>query len=165
MSRLFRVPESEEPGHNWLLSRGCCLRASCRAGFEHGLRASRAHAEPTLACTMVLRTLHVAEKPSVAKSIAKALSNSPNPQAIQGHSQYNRIYPVTSEVGERGKPPRPSDLRVTSVTGHLMELEFTSSHRTWGSCKPVDLFDAPVEKTVPEDKKNLERQLKARMMM
>ena len=41
---------------------------------------------------MVRRVLHVAEKPSVAKEIAKVLSKSQNPGGRAGLSQYNRIY-------------------------------------------------------------------------
>ena len=48
---------------------------------------------------------------------------------------------------------------VTSVTGHLMELDFGDGHRKWGSCDPVELFDAPVFMGVPDEKKDLEAQL------
>jgi len=39
---------------------------------------------------------------------------------------------------------------VTSVLGHLMELEFDQAHKQWGSCKPEELFSAPVIKDVRE---------------
>ncbi|KAJ0809847.1 putative DNA topoisomerase [Helianthus annuus] len=38
----------------------------------------------------------------------------------------------------------------TSVTGHLMEMEFEGRYRKWHSCDPVDLFKAPIRKHVPE---------------
>lgn len=38
----------------------------------------------------------------------------------------------------------------TSVLGHLMELDFNSGYRPWRSCRPIDLFNAPVEKHVPQ---------------
>jgi DNA topoisomerase III len=37
----------------------------------------------------------------------------------------------------------------TSVAGHLTELDFPASHKGWRSCSPLDLFAAPVHKTVP----------------
>ena len=40
-----------------------------------------------------------------------------------------------------------------------MGLEFDDEHRRWSSCNPVDLFQAPVIKSVPPDKRNLEKQL------
>jgi len=45
------------------------------------------------------------------------------------------------------------------VQGHLMEMDFKGSNRKWGSCAPVDLFDAEVEKFVPEKFKANEQQL------
>lgn len=41
-------------------------------------------------------------------------------------------------------------MAMTSVTGHLMELEFHESFRKWGSCDPSQLYDAPVEKHIPQ---------------
>lgn len=38
---------------------------------------------------------------------------------------------------------------MTSVAGHLMELDFPASHKGWRSCSPVELFVAPVHKSVP----------------
>ena len=43
----------------------------------------------------------------------------------------------------------PCDMVFTSVAGHLMELDFTESHKKWHSCSPLDLYGAPVTKTVP----------------
>jgi DNA topoisomerase-3 len=41
----------------------------------------------------------------------------------------------------------------TSVTGHLMELEFSQpTHRRWRGCAPGELFSAPVAKRVASDK-------------
>jgi DNA topoisomerase-3 len=38
----------------------------------------------------------------------------------------------------------------TSVAGHLMELDFTAQHKRWRSCNPVELYQAPVVKAVPD---------------
>ena len=50
---------------------------------------------------------------------------------------------------------------VTSVTGHLMELDFKPPFNKWHSCAPVELFSAPVERRVPADKEPLKAQLEA----
>lgn len=39
---------------------------------------------------------------------------------------------------------------MTSVTGHLMELDFDDQYRKWHSCQPVQLYDLPVHKKVPQ---------------
>ncbi|GMF10670.1 unnamed protein product [Phytophthora lilii] len=50
---------------------------------------------------------------------------------------------------------------VTSVTGHIMELDFDASVRGWHSCDPVELFTAPVVKRVRADdtQKKIEKTL------
>jgi DNA topoisomerase-3 len=52
-------------------------------------------------------------------------------------------------------------MHITSVLGHLMGLDFVEPYRKWNACRPVDLFDAPVEKRVSSDPtmKNIERTL------
>eukprot|EP00061_Rhincodon_typus_P011979 g37384.t1 len=53
---------------------------------------------------------------------------------------------------------------MTSVSGHLLELEFKSPFQKWRSCNPVTLFDAEVEKYCPENyvdiKRTLEREVR-----
>ena len=48
---------------------------------------------------------------------------------------------------------------MTSVSGHMMELEFGIEVKSWTSINPVELFDKPVFKSVKEESKNLERTL------
>lgn len=54
---------------------------------------------------------------------------------------------------------------MTSVSGHLLALEFASSYRGWKTCNPVQLFDAPVVKFCPENfvkiKSTLEREIRS----
>ncbi|KAK9110282.1 hypothetical protein Sjap_018342 [Stephania japonica] len=50
-------------------------------------------------------------------------------------------------------------MAVTSVTGHLMEMEFDERYRKWHSCDPADLYHAPVKKFVPQDKIDIKRTL------
>jgi DNA topoisomerase-3 len=48
---------------------------------------------------------------------------------------------------------------VTSVTGHIMEMEYPSEYSSWQSCDPIVLFDAPVNKFVTKEKTDLKIQL------
>lgn len=44
----------------------------------------------------------------------------------------------------------PCDMVFTSVAGHLMQMDFTQQHKRWHSCSPLELYTAPVVKTVPD---------------
>ncbi len=98
--------------------------------------------------------LMVAEKPSVARSLKDILGGN---QAItcEGRSSFNKIHKYTGDVAGR-----TMNVMITSVLGHLMEIDFTPAHRSWGSCAPGDLFEAPICKSVRSDQSDLERQLK-----
>eukprot|EP01036_Dinobryon_divergens_P041151 gene41151-54512_t len=37
-------------------------------------------------------------------------------------------------------------MRVTSVLGHMMDVEFEQQFKQWNGCNPKDLFTAPVSK-------------------
>lgn len=50
-------------------------------------------------------------------------------------------------------------MNMTSVSGHMMELEFGNEVKSWTGISPVELFDKPVFKSVKEESKNLERTL------
>ncbi|KAL2941854.1 DNA topoisomerase 3-alpha [Bienertia sinuspersici] len=100
-----------------------------------------------------IRALNVAEKPSVAKAVAGILSRN-NLRVRDGRSRYNRIFEFEYTI--RGQPIQ---MLFTSVTGHLMELEFDERYRKWYSCDPVELYQAPVRKTVPQDKLDIKRTL------
>lgn len=45
---------------------------------------------------------------------------------------------------------RQCQMVVTSVTGHLMELEVEPRYKPWDSCSPIDLFTVPVIKYIKE---------------
>lgn len=49
---------------------------------------------------------------------------------------------------------------VTSVSGHLMSHDFPDTHRSWHSCDPFTLFDAPVISQVSNDARTIETNLK-----
>jgi DNA topoisomerase-3 len=91
-----------------------------------------------------IRVLNVAEKPSVAKAVAEILSRG-GMQSRAGRSRYNRVFEFNYAIGAQA-----CHMLVTSVTGHLMELDFDDRYRKWYSCDPVDLFHAPVRKAVPQ---------------
>ncbi|ONL93984.1 DNA topoisomerase 3-alpha [Zea mays] len=100
-----------------------------------------------------IRVLNVAEKPSVAKAVAEILSRR-SAQSRAGRSQYNRIFEFNYAINGRA-----CHMLVTSVTGHLMELEFDDRFRRWHSCDPAELFHAPVRKSVPQDKQAIKQTL------
>ncbi|CAI5727617.1 unnamed protein product [Hyaloperonospora brassicae] len=92
-----------------------------------------------------MKVLNVAEKPSVAKEIAAILSSGRS-QRRAGFSKYNALFDFPYQI--RG---RQVQMVVTSVTGHMMELDFDASVRSWYSCDPVELFTAPVTKRIRND--------------
>jgi DNA topoisomerase-3 len=101
-----------------------------------------------------IRALNVAEKPSVARAVAEILSRGAGLRSRHGHSVYNKIFEFEYSVG-----PQACAMSVTSVSGHLMELDFEERFRKWSSCDPADLYNAPVRKFVPADKLPLKRTL------
>ncbi|KAJ3673895.1 hypothetical protein LUZ60_005887 [Juncus effusus] len=105
---------------------------------------------------MSIRVLNVAEKPSVAKSVAEILSRGGGGgmRTRDGRSRYNRVFEFEYTIrGQRCL------MLVTSVTGHLMELEFDERYKKWHSCDPAVLYQAPVHKHVPQDKSDIKRTL------
>ena len=108
--------------------------------------------------------VHVAEKPSVAKTLGEILSQGCRVESRAGLSIYNRIYCFSGSDLGGALGGRGAQHRVTSVTGHLKELDFVAPYTKWGSCTPGALFTAPVALTVPASKEPLERQLKMEAM-
>ncbi|GAQ86760.1 DNA topoisomerase III [Klebsormidium nitens] len=97
----------------------------------------------------VIRALNVAEKPSVAKAVSQILSRGQY-RTREGLSVYNKVFEFNYTVGNQ-----QVDMLMTSVSGHLMELDFEDQYRKWHSCQPVQLYDLPVHKKVPQDKYGL----------
>ncbi|CAG9786074.1 unnamed protein product [Diatraea saccharalis] len=106
----------------------------------------------------IMKYLNVAEKNDAAKNIALHLSRGTS-RRREGLSQYNKIYEFEAEV--RGIK---CQMVMTSVSGHLLALEFVGAYKNWNSCNPLTLFDAPVFKYCPDNyekiKKTLEREVK-----
>ncbi|GBP35686.1 DNA topoisomerase 3-alpha [Eumeta japonica] len=92
-----------------------------------------------------MKYLNVAEKNDAAKNIAFHLSRGSS-RRREGLSQYNKIYDFEVEVlGQK------SQMIMTSVSGHLLALEFAGPFKNWQSCDPLTLFEAPVFKYCPEN--------------
>ncbi|KAK8951975.1 hypothetical protein KSP39_PZI003183 [Platanthera zijinensis] len=103
-----------------------------------------------------IRVLNVAEKPSVAKSVAEILSRGGGGglHSREGRSRYNRVFEFEYSISGQ-----PCHMLMTSVTGHLMEVDFDDRFRKWNSCDPADLYHAPIRKYVPQDKLDLKKTL------
>ncbi|KAE8578852.1 hypothetical protein XENTR_v10023799 [Xenopus tropicalis] len=101
----------------------------------------------------VNKVLCVAEKNDAAKGIADLMSNS-RMRRREGFSKFNKIYEY--EYHLFGK-----DVTVvmTSVSGHLLALDFQDHMKKWHSCNPVSLFEAEVQKYCPDDFVNIKRTL------
>lgn len=104
-----------------------------------------------------MKYLNVAEKNDAAKSIAALLSNG-TARRTEGLSPYNKLY--SFQLNLKGQP---TDMVMTSVSGHLFQQDFIDAYKQWQSCDPISLFDAPVVKFCPENyvkiKKTLEREV------
>lgn len=105
-----------------------------------------------------MKVLNVAEKNDAAKNIAGLLSRGTS-QRREGFSKFNKIYSFHCEVPQLGGS---CDMIMTSVSGHLMDFDFHQSLRSWASCPPQTLFDAPIQENVSSNfepiKRTLERE-------
>ncbi|KAL5473608.1 hypothetical protein EMCRGX_G028112 [Ephydatia muelleri] len=105
------------------------------------------------------KVLNVAEKNDVAKEVSSIMAGG-RFNRREGFSKFNKIYEFDdfNILGEN------CTMVVTSVSGHLMELDFDAAYRSWNNCSPVTLFTAGVRKTCPENfqpiKRTLEKEVK-----
>uniref|UniRef100_A0A5K4F1G8 DNA topoisomerase n=1 Tax=Schistosoma mansoni TaxID=6183 RepID=A0A5K4F1G8_SCHMA len=82
----------------------------------------------------------VAEKPSLAESIAKSLSNKRN-SSRRGFNGACSIHEWTGQfMSEQVR------FKMTSVCGHVMNVDFLSRYNSWDKVDPAELFVAPIEK-------------------
>lgn len=104
----------------------------------------------------MIQVLSVAEKPSVAKELANIIGRGGG-SSRNGMSRFNRLYDVGEcEIG--GGVGR-CDMTITSVLGHVMDIEFTDANKSWqGSAQKLEeLFDAPIRKSVKAESNDLVR--------
>ncbi|GAU31076.1 hypothetical protein TSUD_322130 [Trifolium subterraneum] len=96
------------------------------------------------------KVLMVAEKPSIALSIATVLSHG---------KMYTRK--GSTEVHEfEGKFLRgPARFKVTSVIGHVFSVDFPGKYQDWAATDPLDLFQAQVIKNESNPKAHICRHL------
>ena len=50
-------------------------------------------------------------------------------------------------------------MRMTSVAGHLMEMDFQAPYNKWRACPNEQLYTAPIVSYVPDNKKDVQRNL------
>jgi len=101
-----------------------------------------------------MRVLCVAEKNDAARGIAGILSNG-NSQRHEGRSKYNKIYRFSQTFrGQR------ADFSVTSVSGHLMQIDFVPPHNKWELMTISTLFEAPIHRFVPPNFLPIDQTLK-----
>lgn len=111
----------------------------------------------TSSIVIMKNVLSVAEKPSVARELAAIISRQQADSIKrQGVSPYNPVF----EVNQCSFQNAQAKMVITSVTGHMMELEFESAYKGWNSCQPAELFTAPLSKTVKKESENIEKTLK-----
>ncbi|KAI1500688.1 DNA topoisomerase [Biscogniauxia marginata] len=105
-----------------------------------------------------MKVLCVAEKPSIAKAVAGHLSGG----QVQVHTtpeKYIKNYVFDYDFGH---PWGRCQVTMTSVLGHITAAVFPPQYKKWDYPPPDQLFDAPVNIVVAEDKtkvaENIEKQ-------
>ncbi|KAL8656570.1 MAG: hypothetical protein Q9226_002633 [Calogaya cf. arnoldii] len=111
---------------------------------------------------MAPKILCVAEKPSIAKSVANHLSGGHVHARNVPGNQYVKNYDFDFAFG----PPWGNcSVTMTSVLGHLTATDFPPEYKRWQISTCRELFDAPVITRVVEDKepiaRNITRQAKS----
>ena len=53
-----------------------------------------------------------------------------------------------------------ASMTVTSVSGHMMGIDFDEAYRGWHSCKEVDLFQAPLKRKAIDASRDIEKTLR-----
>uniref|UniRef100_A0A0L8FQI7 DNA topoisomerase n=1 Tax=Octopus bimaculoides TaxID=37653 RepID=A0A0L8FQI7_OCTBM len=105
------------------------------------------------AVSTMTRILNVAEKNDAAKSLAEVLSRG-NFRRRDGRSVYNKIYEFEYNLFNKN-----CIMSMTSVSGHLLGMEFIGLYKKWTMCNPVSLFEATIQKYCPPDFLNIKKTL------
>jgi DNA topoisomerase-3 len=100
-----------------------------------------------------IRALNVAEKPSVARGISGILSRD-SMSTRRGTSKYNPIHSFNLNINGTYY-----DMTVTSVTGHLMSMDFDAAFSNWERVDPLTLFTAPIHSSIPREYNDIANQL------
>lgn len=99
--------------------------------------------------------LMVAEKPSIAKSIAEALGGG----RVRSKKGVSRFCPVLEYSGTMFG--RSANFKVTSVAGHVYTTDFPRKYQDWKSIDPLQLFAAETVKKEANPKSRLCRHLQS----
>ncbi|KAI9205081.1 DNA topoisomerase [Polychytrium aggregatum] len=101
------------------------------------------------------KILCVAEKPSISKSVASALSSGQSQTRNTGDT-YTKNYDF-----EQHYEGELCTVTMTAVRGHLYEIDFGPEYRSWKSVDMTRLFDLPVNKTIRPDLKKVAQNIQA----
>lgn len=115
---------------------------------------AKPHTVNQLSNSKVYSVLMVAEKPSIADSIAKALCKG-KPDIRKGISPMCKIHSFQGDIF--GKQ---AHIKVTSVAGHIYNRDFPKQYASWVNTDPVTLFDAETVKVEANRKSRLVQHLK-----
>ncbi|KAK1293909.1 hypothetical protein QJS10_CPA16g00508 [Acorus calamus] len=99
---------------------------------------------------MATKVLMVAEKPSIALSIASALSGG-RLTTRRGSTDVHEFDGVFQG--------RQAHYKVTSVIGHVFSVDFPPKYQNWEVTDPMDLFEAPTVKLESNPKAHICRHL------
>lgn len=100
--------------------------------------------------------LNVAEKPSIANTITNFLKIGES-RKENSSSQYNPIF----SFRRRFMTDEDALMKVTSVTGHITQIEFASKYNEWNKVDPVILIQsAEIIKDFSKDKRGIVENLK-----
>ncbi len=90
-----------------------------------------------------IKVLHIAEKPSIGLAIAKGLAKGGFDSGGKGLPVHTFTDPSFPKAPNASKCTH----KVTSVAGHVFNVDFPSQYQSWDSVDPAELFDAPIKKT------------------
>lgn len=101
--------------------------------------------------------LSVAEKPSVAKELANIISRGAPISSLTrpSLSKFNPVYEIQSCPFK----DTMASMKITSVTGHIMEIEFDAKYKNWTESNPIDLFTAPIYKDIKSENIDIKNNL------
>ncbi|BBM98000.1 DNA topoisomerase III [Marchantia polymorpha subsp. ruderalis] len=99
---------------------------------------------------MLPTVLMVAEKPSIALSIATILSS----RQMNTRRSFLEVHEFDGNF--RGSNVR---YKVTSVIGHVLSIDFPPKYQNWDTTNPFDLFDAPTIKSEANPKAHVSKHL------
>ena len=87
----------------------------------------------------LLKILNIAEKPSIAKKITELLSLN---QFVRetSLSKYNPIFSFPYKLNNLQSGIQSTDMKFTSVTGHLNQINYLTTNKKWEEINPLDLF-------------------------